>query len=334
MRVLITGAKGFLGSNLARWLASRGHAVGGLDLNPPETAAWEACAHGRAGFPVPEGEAVSLTFDLYDADVSRHAEVARAFDGFKPDVVVHLAAVSTMQVASEEPMRAWRTNVMGTAVVLELCRARSLPVIVASSDKAYGWGRPYPFDEGQTPLRPQYPYDVSKACQDLMALSYHHEYGLPVVVTRAANYYGPADLHWHRLVPRTIRNAYRGQNPVLYEGRGETRREWLHVSDAAAAYEVLAWRLLFRPGDVAGEAFNIGTGDSVTNREMITYLLDAADRTDLLPTIEPVPFKELDDEALDSQKIRELGWRPAVKLGDGLASTWEWYRNYFAKVGT
>lgn len=326
MRVLITGIKGFLGSNLARWLANAGHDVGGLDLPEPETRAWEALFEEK-------DRGRRLTFPLYDADVSRHAEVQRAFDAFKPDVVVHLAAVSTMQVAQQEPMRVWRTNVMGTAIVLELCRARNLPLVCASSDKSYGSGHPFPFVEDQTPLRPRYPYDVSKACQDLMALAYYNAYGLPTVVTRACNYYGPADLHWNRLVPRTFRAAHRDEPPVLYEGMEDVRREWIHVEDAAHAYEVLAARLIERPEDVAGEAFNIGSGEAVSNREMVTFLLQAADRKDLRPVVQPAGFQELGDESLDSGKIRALGWEPTTPLGRGLWETWMWYASYFGREG-
>jgi len=227
------------------------------------------------------------------------------------------------------PTHAFETNIMGTVRVLELCREQSVPCIIASSDKAYGEGK-IPFVETD-PLRPRYPYDTSKACEDLVALGYFRTYGMPIVVTRGVNTYGPADLNFTRLVPHTCRAAMHGDRPRNHRAMWTVRREWIFIDDVIAAYLMLAKKLLDMGRDFAKQiegVVNIGTGQQSSPSAIVPHILRLAGRTDLQPILEDVPFHELLDEAVDSTRIRRLGWKPAWDLDSGLARTVEWYRTY------
>src|SRR5262249_50690219 len=141
---------------------------------------------------------------------------------------------------------------------LEACRACSRlvsRVVVASSDKAYGSHPRLPYTE-ETPLRGCFPYDVSKACADLITQSYHHTYRLPVAITRCGNLYGGGDLNFNRLVPGTIRSVFAGEAPII-RSNGQFVRDYFYVRDAADAYLCLAERLSEERH--WGQAFNLGT---------------------------------------------------------------------------
>src|SRR5262249_19013318 len=144
-------------------------------------------------------------------------------------------------------------------------------VVVASSDKAYGDQPILPYTE-ESPLHGQHPYDVSKSCTDLLALTYHHTYRLPVCVTRCGNFYGGGDLNWNRIVPGTIRSVLRGQRPII-RSDGSFIRDYFYVKDGAAAYLHLAECMTSRP-EVIGQAFNFSTEIQVTVLELTHLILE------------------------------------------------------------
>ena len=196
-------------------------------------------------------------------------------------------------------------------------------VVVASSDKAYGDHDELPYREDFA-LQPRYPYDVSKACTDLIARSYAHTYDLPVAVTRLANIYGPGDLNWSRIVPDTARALARGERPVI-RSDGTPERDYLYVEDAVDAYLAIA-ASLDRP-ELRGRAWNAGWGRPVPVIEVVRTLIAVSGR-DVEPDVrgQGTPHGEIDRQYLDSTAIREqLGWEPRWDLERGLAATWEWY---------
>ncbi len=318
MKVYITGVRGFLGTHLAKALSDDGWEVMGCDLMKPETEAWEALSKPKP-YVIDHGWIEYAGF------------MSNCLDHFKPDIVVHLAARSTVEVAWGDPVPAFETNVMGTVHVLDACRTLKIPCIVASSDKAYG-ARRAPFFEEDTPLKPNYPYDVSKAAADMIALSYARTYKMSVTVTRACNIYGPGDLHWNRLVPKSFKLLAEGERPVIYGPMAGVRREWTHVSDAVAAYRAIMDRVLKDP-EYAGLAYNIGTNQILTLRDMVYRILIAASAR-VEPIIGVAGYPELGDEWLNHGRLERLGWEPKVKLDDGLAETWAWYKEFVTKGGT
>jgi CDP-glucose 4,6-dehydratase len=313
---LVTGARGFVGAWLSRVLLERGYQVVSLDRARAE--------------PQPSGLTL-LGIDDEVADVEggvQDAElVARTLGEHRVETVFHLAAQTIVGTAAQSPVATFETNVRGTWILLEACRAAGVErVVVASSDKAYGRHRELPYRE-DFPLAPTAPYEASKAAADVIARSYWRSYGLPVAVTRFANLYGGADTNFSRLVPETVTAALEGRRPVL-RSDGSPERDFLYVEDAAAAYLMIA-EALDREG-VRGEAFNAGggtphaVGDVVA---LITRLAGGGAEPEIRG--DGTPPGEIDRQYVDPTKIREVvGWRPAFDLEEGLRRTIEWYRDH------
>jgi CDP-glucose 4,6-dehydratase len=198
---------------------------------------------------------------------------------------------------------------------------------VASSDKAYGTHEHLPYCE-TAPLEGRHPYDVSKSCADLLAQSYAATYRLPVCITRCGNLYGGGDLNWNRLVPGTIRSAFRGQRPVI-RSDGRYIRDYFYVEDAALACMSLAERMSSDP-ELAGEAFNFSNEIQVTVLELTRLILRLVGRFDLNPDVRSEARHEILHQYLNAGKARTvLGWRPHFSLEAGLTKTISWYSVFF-----
>jgi CDP-glucose 4,6-dehydratase len=312
-RVLVTGAYGFVASWLQKALLERGAVVVGLDRQRPARSCLQALGL--------DGQVILVHADVRDAD-----EVERALNEHDVSVCFHLAAQALVGAANRSPVGTFEANIRGTYMVLEACRRLGSveSIVVASSDKAYGAHEALPYTESHA-LQPRYPYDVSKACADLIARSFHATFGLPVAVTRCANIYGGGDLNLSRLVPGTMVSVLRGERPVI-RSDGTPERDYLHVDDAVAAYLALAEQVS-RP-QVAGRAFNFGTNRPVSVLDLFGMILRAAGREDLQPEILGQASGEIDRQFMDSGQARAtVGWEPKVGLEEGLHRTWEWYRD-------
>jgi CDP-glucose 4,6-dehydratase len=259
------------------------------------------------------------------ADLTDHDALVRVLNEHEVADVFHLAAQTIVGTANRSPLSTWEANVRGTYSLLEACRTLGIVrrVVVASSDKAYGRHDALPYRESFA-LEPRYPYDVSKACTDLIARSYAHTYDLRVAVTRLANVYGPGDVNWSRIVPDCARALVRGERPVI-RSDGRPERDYLYVEDAVDAYMAVA-ASLDRP-ELSGRAWNAGWGTPISVLELVRRLVGVSGR-DLEPEVRGVgtPRGEIDRQFLDSTAIREeLGWAPRWDLDRGLRATWEWY---------
>lgn len=262
------------------------------------------------------------------ADLTDHDALVRVLNEHEVAEVFHLAAQAVVGKANRSPLGSWEANVRGTYTLLEACRTLGTVqrLVVASSDKAYGGHDQLPYREDFA-LRPCHPYDVSKACADLIARSYARSYGLTLAVTRLANVYGPGDLNWSRIVPDTARALARGERPVI-RSDGTPERDYLYVEDAVDAYLAVA-ASLDRP-ELSGRAWNAGCGRPVPVVEVVRTLISVSG-VPVEPEIrgEGVPPGEIDRQYLDSTAIREeLGWEPRWELERGLRAAWEWYERY------
>jgi len=309
---LVTGADGVVGSWLVRALLDRGDRV--VLLRRPGTRRSALAIDGT------QERCAVVTGDLLDATV-----IDRALAEHGCDTVLHLGAQSLVGTANAAPVGTFEVNVAGTWNLLEACRRRGVRrVVVASSDKAYGSADALPYTEDH-PLRARYPYDVSKACADLIARSYFHTYGLPVAVTRLPNVYGGGDLETSRLIPELVGAILAGRAPVI-RSDGSPRRDFLYAEDAAAAYLAICDAL--DAGVAGGEAFNAGSGSSHAVRSIVDALIDLAG-ADVVPeyTGTGTPAGEIEALWLDAGKLRAAtGWAPAVDLREGLRRTLDWYR--------
>jgi CDP-glucose 4,6-dehydratase len=316
--VLVTGAQGFIGA----WLAERLLDAGARVVVPRRDVEPEA----RFSSEGIEGRCVVALADLQD-----HDALTRVLNEHEVDTVFHLAAQTIVGTANRSPLSTFEANIRGTYLLLEACRSLGGAVgriVVASSDKAYGSHDELPYREDFA-LQPTFPYDVSKACTDLIARSYAVSYAMPVAVTRLANVYGGGDLNWSRIVPDSCRALIAGRAPVI-RSDGTPERDYLYVEDAVDAYLAIA-ASLDRP-ELHGRAWNAGWGAPLTVRRIVDALI-AVSGVAATPDVrgEGVPPGEIDRQYLDSTAIAsELGWAPKVPLDEGLARTYAWYRRHLS----
>ena len=313
--VLVTGATGLVGSWLVKRLLAGGASVVCLVRDwVPESELFRARLVDRV--------------QIVRGDVRDQGLWERVLGEYEIDTVFHLAAQTIVSIANRNPISTFESNIQGTWCAMEACRRSPLvkQIVLASSDKAYGEQLSLPYSE-TSPLEGRHPYDVSKSCADLIAQAYAKSYALPVAVTRCGNFYGGGDLNWNRLVPDTIRSAFRGRRPVI-RSDGKPIRDYFYVEDGAAAYMLLAERLA-ADSDLAGQAFNFSSEVPITALEMVQRILYRMD-VQLEPEIRNETTNEISHQFLSAQKARtRLGWKPHFELDTGLDRTIAWYRKYF-----
>lgn len=324
MKILITGGAGFIGSAVVRRAIADGHEVVNLD----------ALTYS-ANLENVEGVAAHPAYAFEQADVADEAAMKAIFAKHQPDAVMHLAAESHNDRAIEGPLDFVRSNVMGTAVLLEAARAywAKLPddrkaafrFHHVSTDEVFGaLGEDGAFDEA-TPYDPNSPYSASKAGADHLVRAWGRTYGLPVVITNCANNYGPFQFP-EKLIPTVISRALEGKSIPVY-GDGRQVRDWLHVDDHAEAL------LLVLGKGRLGETYCIGGTPDRRNLEIVQRLCAALDRyapanTPHAEKIEFVADRPGHDfrYAIDAGKLKaELGWEARTALEDGLDATVAWY---------
>ncbi len=314
-RVAVTGATGFLGSHLTKLLVDLGANVVVIardGVPPTPVADW--------------GDQVAFVRGAVEDQLL----VERVLGEYEVRTLFHLAAQTQVGVSNQNPVSTWASNVISTAAVLEAARRSPgiQQIVTASSDKAYGTQPVLPYDEDM-PLLARNPYDVSKACSDLIATSYFHTWGVPVCITRCGNFFGPGDVNWERLVPGVTRWLLDGVRPII-RSDGTLVRDYLYVVDGALAYLQLAECLADDPS-LAGEAFNFSTETPVTVLELVDVLQRAAG-SDLEPDVRGIATHEIDAQHLSAAKARKmLGWAPRWTLEEALGQTVEWYRAYLGK---
>jgi len=318
--VFVTGAYGMLGGWLVRALLERGDRVTVLRRD-------------EAPGSLLEVEGLQARCTVVHGDVTDGALLERAIGEHEVDTVFHLAAQTIVGTAARAPLSTWEANVRGTYLLMEACRTAGVQrVVVAASDKAYGAHDDLPYREDMA-LQPTFPYDVSKACTDLIARSYWHTYGVPVATTRFANVYGGGDRNPSRLIPEAVAAVLAGRAPVI-RSDGTPERDFLYAEDAAAAYLAIADALDAHAPDrpARGEAFNAG-GDRPHAVGDVVALVCRLAGAGVEPEIRGrgAPDGEIDRQWVDSGRLRALtGWRPRVDLEEGLRRTLEWYRRFGA----
>ena len=312
--VLVTGITGFVGSSLAVRLVELGARVVGLVRDEVAQSNFH-----RAG--------VERTVTVVRGNLEDYSLLERTINEYEIEIVYHIGAQAIVGTANRSPLSTFKSNIGGTWNIMEACRGKShiQAIVVASSDKAYGTHKDLPYRE-EFLLNPEYPYDVSKACADLIARSYYKTYGLPVVVTRFANIYGPGDMNFSRIIPDTIRSVLQSKAPVL-RSDGMSQRDYLYIDDVTDFYLLLVERI----EETRGEIFNAGHTQPVRVLEFVEMILRLAGRPDLRPDIQGKgnPHGEIERQWLDGSKAKRLlGWEPRVGLEEGLRKTIEWHRAF------
>jgi len=313
--VFVTGATGLLGSWLTEALADSGAAVTCLVRD------W------TAGSRLVRSRVIDRV-NVVHGDLTDYALLARALNEYEVDTVFHLGAQTIVGTAERSALSTFESNIRGTWTVLEAAKTCSRlvqRVVVASSDKAYGAHEHLPYNE-DSPLEGRYPYDASKSCADLLAVSYFHTYRLPVTITRCGNLFGGGDLNFNRLIPGTIRSVLRGEAPLI-RSDGQYVRDYFYVRDAVESYLLLAERT----PEFAGQAFNFGNETPVSVLDLTRQILCLMGQQSLQPVILNEAAKEILRQYLDCSKARRLlNWAPRFGMEQGLRETIAWYREHYS----
>jgi dTDP-glucose 4,6-dehydratase len=312
MRVLVTGGAGFISSNFIHHLLAK---------TPYDVVSLDALTY--AGnienlSSVMSHERLSFVHgDIRDADLVRDvvSEV---------DVIVNAAAESHVEKSIEDGASEFvTTNVEGTQILLDAIRAAPVErFILISSSEVYGTAERAPMDE-EHPLNPRSPYAATKAGADRLAYSYYVTYGLPIVIVRPFNNYGPRQ-HPEKVIPRFITQALCDE-PLTVHGDGHASRDWLYVDDDAEAIEAVIAAPL---GDVAGEVLNVATGVDISVAEIADRVLEALGKPSELKAHVPERLGQVDRHIGSTDKTERLtGWRSRTSFDEGLAQTISWYRD-------
>lgn len=309
-RVAITGGGGFKGSRLAIRLCDMGVRVVTLIKEKNYKTQPEILERTSV-----------VVGDVRDYDCVRYI-----FSRYEVDLVFHLAAITILRQAQQDPITAISINVMGTANVLQAARACKVKKVVhCGTDKSYGHHEQLPYLESYA-FHVDDIYSTSKAAGDLIALSFNHNYPeMNVSVTRAGNTIGESDLNMSRIVPRTTLRCLSGLPPIIHIGSENNRREYLYVDDVIEAYMLVAEK------GVRGEAYNVGGTEALTTVQMAELISNETNYKGK-PKFLARDFVEVKNQSLCADKLKTLGWSPKYTLKEGLKRTVKWYRDNLHRI--
>lgn len=323
--VLITGINGFIGGNLANELLNQGANVFGIVRNIRYDS-----------FLFFEG--VNKNIVLVNGDITDKIFLSRIFAEERIEVVFHLAAQVEVGVGLTNPYLTFETNIKGTYSILEAirqCPDYIESVIMASTDKSYGSypEKDMPYKEDY-PLIPKYPYDVSKACADMIAQSYAADvFNLPIIVTRFCNIYGPGQLNFSAIFPDSIR-ACLGYGEFIPRGNGQQIRDFIFIDDVVDLYLRIAEGLAKNPDKYRGNIYNAGTNTPISVRNILEIVYKLTNNHDAFVKILNImknkeTIGEIDCQYMDYEKVNHhFNWAPKYTLEEGVIKTIDWFRKY------
>lgn len=310
--VFITGGTGFIGGHIVEALLNLGNnVIVGIRSKDPKAYFYKQKFDEKV---------ILVNYDLKDFN-----RVLDIITKYEIDVVIHLGAQPIVTTAYNNPYETLSSNIMGTVNILEAARiyGKLESVVVASSDKAYGITDILPYSE-EMKLNGKHPYDCSKSCMDLIAKMYFETYGVPIVVSRFGNIFGPGDSNFNRIIPG-IMKALLLNEKLLLRSDGKMIREYLYVKDVANGYLLLADNI----DKTRGEAFNFGTSRHYSVLEIISLceeVLGIKVKYKILNNSKG----EIPMQYLDSTKLKQLlGWEYNSEIRIALKETFEWYKKYF-----
>lgn len=298
-RVLVTGATGFVGSHLVRALRQLGATVVGITSK-------------------------SAFRETVTCDIRNFKELQKLFETKRVTMCFHLAGLAQVETGQMSPHPTFETNITGALHVLECCRQFQVrKVVIASTSHVYGENK-VPYREQYIP-KPTRPYETSKACIDLLAMSYARTYRVPVYIARFVNIYGPGDLNFTRLVPKTIRSVLSGTAPEMWGGRAI--RDYLYIDDAVNAYIRLGEA---ENDDPAKERiFNFGSSNLLSVKDIVEKVIEHAGVAVEINKIPDLRENEISVQYVSWAKARKLlNWKPKVDFEKGIKQTVTWYKSY------
>ena len=315
MNIIVTGGAGFIGSNFIFYM---------LKAHPDDRIVCLDKLTYAGNLSTLESVMDNPQFRFVKMDICDRKAVEGLFAEEHPDMVVNFAAESHVDRSIENPGIFLETNIMGTAVLMDVCRKYGIKRFhQVSTDEVYGdlpLDRPDLFFTESTPINTSSPYSTSKASADLLVHAYYRTYGLPVSISRCSNNYGPYQFP-EKLIPLMIANAL-NDKPLPVYGAGENVRDWLYVDDHCKAID-----LIIHKGKVGG-IYNVGGHNEMKNIDIVKLICQALGKPESLIT--HVTDRKGHDMryAIDPTKIHsELGWLPETKFAEGIKKTINWYLN-------
>lgn len=315
MKIIVTGGAGFIGSNFVFHM---------LNAYPNYRIICVDKLTYAGNLSTLKNVMDNPNFRFVKADICDREDIEQLFTEEKPDMVVNFAAESHVDRSIENPGIFLETNIMGTAVLMDMCRKYGIKRYhQVSTDEVYGdlpLDRPDLFFTEITPLYTSSPYSSSKAGADLLVLAYFRTYGLPVTISRCSNNYGPYHFP-EKLIPLIIVNALNNK-PLPVYGDGKNVRDWLYVEDHCKAIDLIIHK------GCDGEVYNVGGHNEMVNIDIVKLICKELGKSEDL--IRYVTERKGHDRryAIDPTKIHtELGWLPETKFADGIKKTIQWYLN-------
>lgn len=311
MRLLVTGGLGFIGSNFID------HVLG----NHPEITAIlniDRCDYCARVHNVTR--ASDSRYSYVQADITNMSKMKRLFGDFNPDVVVHFAAQSHVDTSFENAFQYINDNIIGTYTVLECVKETGCRLVHISTDEVYG---EVDLDETSHPvtsvLNPTNPYSATKAGAELLVKAYGHSFGIPYVITRGNNVFGPRQ-YPEKVIPAFI-DAMMKREPCRIHGEGRARRNFIYVDDVSRAVMTVIQK------GVTGTVYNIGTKNEYSVNEIFEMLRVLVDPSATKIHVGDRPHNDK-RYAVDSSALKELGWKEEVDFEMSLFKTIEWYKSH------
>lgn len=288
--VLITGASGFIGQHLTKYLSSRGAKVYGITRQ--------------------------------DCDITDRVSLDSIYKRTRPSVCFHLAADSLVEEGETKPYKTLKNNILSALNILELGRLYGTKrLIIASTVHVYGNNKSSHSE--YDPPKPSRPYETSKTCVDVISQSYADTFDLPVLIPRFVNIYGPGDLHFSRIIPKTIRSVLANKSPTMWGGAAI--REYLYIDDAISAYQRLAE--IDDSQIERNRIFNFGTTKKISVKDLMSLIVKLSGKKLEIKRIPDDREHEIVEQDIRWDKAKRiLRWQPKVSLEEGLKQTVDWYR--------
>jgi dTDP-glucose 4,6-dehydratase len=314
MHLLVTGGCGFIGSNFIQHMLAAHEDVVIVNLDKLTYAG------NRRNLAEEEALHLGRRYHFVHGDICDQELVPELMRRFVFDAVLNFAAESHVDRSISDPFPFVTTNVLGTQNLLEAARRAEIPRFVhISTDEVYGTLGPTGQFTEDTPLAPNSPYSASKASSDLLARAYFHTYGMPVMVTRCSNNYGPYQFP-EKLIPLVYLKASRDE-PIPVYGDGQNVRDWIYVMDHCRGVEATLFK--GQPGAV----YNFGGDCERTNLEVVRLILRLTGKSeDLITHVTDRPGHDRRYAMAFARSTADLGWTPQHSFEDGMARTLAWYK--------
>tara|TARA_Y100001936_G_C16022533_1_gene640382 strand:+ start:209 stop:1183 length:975 start_codon:yes stop_codon:yes gene_type:complete len=309
--ILVTGSSGLLGSWLVEDLLNMGCNVTGIAIDETKD-------------DLLKSKNIFDKIEKFYIDVSSYKEIEKIILDKKFTFIFHLAAQTQVTEALLNPLRTLESNIKGTWNLLEISRLENIPMVLASSDKAYGTSDKLPYQENFA-LNGEFPYEVSKSASDLITTMYANTYNINVATLRCGNIYGGGDLNWDRLIPGVIKHLIIGEIPIL-RTKGNFKREWVYVKDVVNAYIATADAVMKNKNKFI--AYNFASGETKSVMEVYEIISTLVVGKIIKPKIQLDSEFEIKDQQLDSSRIKnDLGIESKFTFEESILETIEWYKS-------